>query len=208
MVKLSRLLLAAPAHAGDDAPVRVVLASASPRRKQLLETCGLDVLVRPADVDETPQEGEAPADLVGRLARAKCFAVDAPDDDDVVVAADTVVVLDEQILNKPVDDADAFRMIRALAGRGHHVLTGTCVRRGADARARVVRTEVTFRTLDDDEIRAYLARGDHRDKAGAYGIQAAAGALVDTVVGSYPNVVGLPVREVLEDVRALVGDGA
>ena len=182
--------------------MHVVLASASPRRRALLEAAGLVVDVRPAHVDETPAPGEAPATLVRRLARAKAFAVDGGRRP--VVAADTVVVLDDRVLNKPDDDDDAFAMIRALAGRGHVVVTGTCVRVGDAVAARETTTGVTFRPLTDDEIRAYLARGEHMDKAGAYGIQAAGGALVDEVRGSYPNVVGLPVREVLADLRRLV----
>lgn len=185
---------------------RIVLASQSPRRRALLEAAGFSLDVRPASLDETPRPGEPAEDLVLRLSRAKAFAVQAAPDE-IVLAADTVVVLDGAVLNKPVDDAEAFAMIRRLAGRAHRVLTGTCVRRGEAARARVVATEVTFRPLQDEEIRAYLARGEHADKAGAYGIQGAGGSLVDTVVGSYPNVVGLPVKEAREDLLAM-GAGA
>ncbi len=180
-----------------------MLASASPRRRSLLEACGFTLDVRPADVDEAPRPGEAPADLVIRLARAKCFAVQASSEE-LVVAADTIVVLGGAILNKPVDDDDARRMIRRLAGRTHEVLTGTCVRRGEVARERVVRTEVSFRPLTEHEVEAYIALREHQDKAGAYGIQGAAGALVDRVVGSYPNVIGLPVKEVREDLMELL----
>lgn len=177
----------------------IVLASASPRRLQLLRACGLDVEVRAADVDERERPGERAADMVLRLARAKARAVTG----ELVVAADTTVVLDERILTKPADAAAAREMLTSLAGRAHHVLTGWCVRAGAREQTGVVRTEVVFRALTAAEVDAYVATGEPFDKAGGYGIQGAGGALVDTVQGSYPNVVGLPVREVLAALREL-----
>jgi septum formation protein len=182
----------------------VVLASASPRRRALLEAAGIAVSVQPPHVDETPAGDEAPATLVARLARAKAAAVDA---DAVVVAADTTVALGSLIFNKPVDDADAERMLRALSGRTHEVLTGWCVRRGDIAEDGVVATRVTFRALDDTDIASYLATGEHRDKAGAYGIQGAAAVLVDRVEGSLTSVIGLPVAEVVGALRRLASRG-
>ncbi len=186
----------------------VVLASASPRRLQLLATAGVVVTVMPTDIDETPHEGESPADLVRRLACEKAAASTAMGA--LVIAADTTVALGSVILNKPLDDDDARRMLHLLSGRRHSVFTGWCVRdtRGVDAGAAavvvagVVETGVVFRELDDDDISAWLATGEHLDKAGAYGIQGAAAALVATVDGSLTNVIGLPVDEVLRALRA------
>lgn len=180
----------------------VVLASASPRRRQLLNAVGIAVVVAPADLDETPCDRESPRELVLRLARAKAGAAGAVDG--LVVAADTIVAVDGEILNKPVDDDDARRMLRLLSGRTHSVFTGWCVRDGRDdsEHAGVVETGVSFRVLDDDDIAAYLATGEHRDKAGAYGIQGAAAALVASINGSLTNVIGLPVDEVLAALRA------
>jgi septum formation protein len=187
----------------EDVPIRVVLASASPRRRDLLRAAGVDAEVRAADVDETPLAGELPEALVVRLASAKAAAVGASDDDAIVIAADTTVALGAAIFNKPVDDVDAARMLSALSGRAHHVHTGFCVRRGGDVVEGAVATRVTFRSLRDDDIAAYLATGEHRDKAGAYGIQGAAAVLVERVDGSITNVIGLPVAEVLAAVASL-----
>ncbi len=178
----------------------VVLASASPRRRQLLNAAGVVVVVAPTDLDETPGTNEAPRDLVVRLARAKAAAAGAVDG--LVVAADTTVAVDDEILNKPIDDDDARRMLRLLSGRAHSVFTGWCVRDGAAESAGVVETTVTFRTLDDDDIEAWLATGEHRDKAGAYGVQGAAASLVAQIHGSLTNVIGLPLDEVLHALRA------
>lgn len=179
-------------------PVRLVLASASPRRQALLAACGFDLVVDAADVDEAVVDDEAPADLVLRLARAKASAVARRHPADaIVVAADTTVALDRAILNKPVDDADARRMLGLLSGQTHSVLTGFCVRRGDVVRDGVVVTAVAFRALRDVDVDAYLRTGEHRDKAGAYGIQGAAAVLVSSVAGSLTNVIGLPIDEVV-----------
>lgn len=184
----------------------VVLASSSPRRRDLLRAAGVDVVVRPADIDEDPLPGEEPDVLVRRLALAKAEAVAAAAGDAVVVAADTTVALGTAVFNKPVDDVDAARMLATLSGQTHHVHTGFCVRRGASIAAGVVATAVTFRSLTADDIRAYLATGEHRDKAGAYGIQGAASVLVARVDGSLTNVIGLPVDEVLAAISRLRSD--
>ncbi len=180
--------------------MRIVLASASPRRLQLLQGCAFDVEVRAPGVDEAKLPGEAPAAMVQRLAHAKAGAVDV-DDRAVVVAADTTVVLDGRALEKPDGAADAVSMLTRLSGRAHDVLTGFCVRGPRGERVGLVRTEVRFRPLSAAEIEAYVATGEPLDKAGAYGIQGRGGALVDAVFGSYPNVVGLPVAEVVAAVR-------
>jgi septum formation protein len=172
----------------------LVLASASPRRRELLAGLGLRFDVRPADVDETPRPGEPPADLVERLAGAKAAAVGASRRE-VVVAADTVVVADGDALGKPVGGDDAARMLRRLGGRTHHVLTGVAVRLGAALTSGVVSTEVTFRPLTEADIAWYVATGEPLDKAGAYAIQGVGGLFVERIDGSYHNVVGLPLAQ-------------
>lgn len=169
----------------------MVLASASPRRLVLLRRLGVEPMVRPADVDETPRPGEAPADLVERLAGAKARSVQA-DPADLVVAADTVVAMGTRVLGKPRDVEDASRMLAELSGRDHHVLTGVAVRRGGRAHADVETTRVRFRLLDPHEIAWYVATGEPDDKAGAYGLQGAGAALVEGIDGSDTNVIGLP----------------
>ena len=178
----------------------LVLASRSPRRSELLRSVGLDPVVRPADIDETPLVDEAPADYVRRLSAAKAEAVAGPGE--VVVAADTTIDLDGAILEKPVDRADATRMLRSLSGREHRCHTGVTVRRGDHARTAVVTTTVRFVEITDEAREWYLDTGDADDKAGAYGIQGAAGAFVERVEGSVTNVVGLPLAETLDLVRA------
>lgn len=184
----------------------VVLASSSPRRRELMEAAGYALTVRPADIDETPRAGELPAALVARLAVEKAAVVAAlVGADDIVVAADTAVVLDDDALNKPVDEADARRMLRALSGRAHEVMTGWTVRRGAASRRGVAVTTVTFRAIDDDDISRWLAKGAYADKAGAYAIQGDAVAFVARVEGSLTNVIGLPVEVIcgaIDDVLA------
>lgn len=176
----------------------LILASASPRRRELLDRMGLAHVVVPADVDETPLPGEAPEELVSRLAEAKAthvlraHAADRP----VVLAADTVVVVDGTVLGKPADAADAAAMLRRLSGRTHEVLTGVAVARGDRVEVVVERTAVTFAELDDAEIAAYVGTGEPLDKAGAYGIQGRGGNFVTRIEGSYDNVVGLPTRTV------------
>ena len=182
----------------------IVLASGSPRRRDLLTAAGFSVAVVPPDLDETAHPGEPPPALVERLAREKAAAV-AEGRDALVVAGDTVVVLDDSILGKPRDGADAGRMLRQLSGRTHAVLGGWCVRRRSQVLSGVERTEVRFRTISDAEIEAYIATGEPRDKAGAYGIQERGGAFVETVMGSFDNVVGLPLATVRAAILALSG---
>jgi septum formation protein len=180
---------------------RLILASASPRRRELLGRLGVAFEVHPVDADETPRPGEAAADLVRRLAVAKAEAalVDlagVAGDDTVVVAADTEVVLDGEVLGKPADADDAARILRRLAGRTHEVLTGVAVAASwgdtAAVESRVARTAVTMTDLSAQEIAWYVGTGEPLDKAGAYGIQGAGGLFVSSIEGSYDNVVGLP----------------
>ena len=181
-------------------PDRLVLASASPRRRQLLETIGLEVEVRPVSVHETVRPGETGVDAAERLAREKAEAA-ACSDGEVLVAADTLVVLDGESMGKPADDAEARAFLERLSGRTHEVVTGYCVRRGDRLATDHVTTRVRFRDLDGPTIDAYVASGESADKAGAYGIQGRGAALVESLEGSYSNVVGLPLTEVLAELR-------
>ncbi len=178
----------------------LVLASGSPRRRDMLAAVGLSFTVSPAAIEEHRSEGESPVAFSERMARAKAAAVDG----EVVLAADTVVHLGKAIFPKPRDAEHAVDMLLALSGREHLVTTGTCVRSGDALRVRHVTTRVRFRAIAQAEVRRYVASGEPLDKAGAYGIQGRGGHLVDRVVGSYTNVVGLPLGEVLGDL-ALVG---
>lgn len=172
----------------------IVLASASPRRRQLLEMLHLPVLVQPADVQEIPLPGEDPERYARRLARDKARAVPGG----LVLGADTIVVLDDAILEKPRDTEDAVAMLRRLQGRTHHVVTAVCLVADGIERVRHDRTAVTFRAADDEMLRAYVATGEPLDKAGAYGIQGWGAALVERIEGDFFGVMGLPVRLVLE----------
>ncbi|MBX2801716.1 MAG: Maf family protein [Myxococcales bacterium] len=178
----------------------VWLASGSPRRRALLTWCGIEVEVHPADVDETRRPSDDPVAHAERLAATK--GATAPEDR-VVVAADTVVHQGDRIFDKPVDRSEAARHLAALSGAQHAVTTGVCVGRGTQHTVFSVTTRVRFRELSTAEIDAYLATGDADDKAGAYGIQGRAGAFVGEVVGSWTNVVGLPVEETLQVLRQL-----
>jgi septum formation protein len=181
---------------------RLVLASASPRRAELLARLGLEPTIRPAHVDESPHPDEPPADLVVRLAATKAAAVaDRDRTDEVVLAADTEVVVDDQVLGKPLDRDDAATMLRALSGRTHEVVTGLAVQRGDTARLAQVTTQVTFRTLTPTEIDWYLATGEPSDKAGGYALQGAGAVLVERIDGSDTNVIGLPLAETVALLR-------
>jgi len=182
-------------------PLPLILASGSPRRRELLARMGYSFETCATDVDEHVN-GHA-RDIVGTLAARKAEAAAAQYSRGVVIASDTLVSIDGAPLGKPVDAADAFRMLRSLSGREHEVFTGVCVIDAATGRreSRVVRTGVRFRALEDEEIRAYIATGEPMDKAGAYAIQGGAGPFVTTLDGSFENVVGFPV----DDVRELLG---
>jgi septum formation protein len=179
--------------------MRLVLASGSPRRRELLALLGLPFDVVPTDVDESVRPGEAPTELVRRLAIQKAQAAERCDIADVVVlAADTIVELAGEILGKPADADDARRMLRALSARTHRVHTGVAVRRDGSAACEVVTTSVTMAPMSDAAIEWYLATGEPTDKAGAYAIQGAGGAFVAAIEGSASNVVGLPLATVVD----------
>ena len=166
-----------------------MLASASPRRAELLRAAGIEFDVLATDVDETPRAGERAYDYVTRLAAEKARAVTPQAGGRPVLAADTAVVVDGEILGKPRDAADARRMLRMLSGRVHEVMTGVCV----DSVSRVDVTTVEFAQLSEDEIARYVASGEPMDKAGGYAIQGLASRFIRRIDGSYSNVVGLPV---------------
>jgi septum formation protein len=209
----------------------LVLASASPRRQELLRNAGISFTVQPADIDETPLPGEPPRACAERLAQEKALAVWGTRPQDMVLGADTIVVVEETILGKPVDAEDGVRMLRRLSGRVHRVITGVCVvqtpasrqlpaasesRSGhfSELASEVLRTEnrelrtgsettlVTMDELSDEEIRDYVASGEPMDKAGAYAIQGRASRWIPRIEGDYSNVVGLPVALV----RRMLGE--
>lgn len=180
----------------------LVLASASPRRRELLERLGLRFAVDPADIDETPRPGEPPAAYAARMAREKADVCAARRRTDFVLAADTVVAVGPRILGKPTDRAEARVMLEAISGRTHQVLTGYCVRGAAEA-TRTVSTEVDVAKLPSRELEAYLESGEWQGKAGAYAIQGIFAYAVTAVRGSYTNVVGLPLAEVVRDLVRL-----
>jgi len=178
----------------------IILASASPRRTELMALAGIEFSVVPADICEDVLPNELPAEHVMRLSREKADAVAAVTKGRFFIGADTVVVLDDRIMGKPADEAEAFRMLSALSGRNHEVITGFTVYDKVSEihLSRCVRTEVTFRELSEQELHAYIASGCPMDKAGAYAIQGGAVHFVRSICGSYSNVVGLPVAELYE----------
>jgi septum formation protein len=192
--------------------VELVLASSSARRSELLSQVGLTFEIRPADIDESVHAGEPPIKYVRRLSVEKAAAVARPGE--IVVAADTTVEVDGEILAKPVDGDDARRMLRLLSGRVHQVHTGVTVAmtgaagRSSTSHTQVVHTAVTFVELDDATVDWYVRTGEPDGKAGGYAIQGAGGALVERLDGSVTNVIGLPLAETLETIRlALSGRG-
>jgi septum formation protein len=180
---------------------RLILASASPRRRTLLQEAGIAFDAIAVDVDERPLAGEAPDAYVQRLAREKALAGRAQYPHAPVLGADTTVVIGREILGKPIDDAEAARMLDRLSGRAHDVLTAVALIWSAGDRVAIDRTEVWFKPLSPDDIAQYVATREPRDKAGAYAIQGGAAAFVQRIEGSYSNVVGLPMAVVLQLLR-------
>ena len=185
----------------------LVLASASPRRRELLQNAGIPFIIQASKIPELPREGEAPQACAERLAREKALDVFRQRPQDFVLGADTIVIADGQILGKPRDAADAARMLRLLSGRTHQVTTGVCLvgpdRKGRSSlqETRSETTRVTMSKLMDDDIESYVATGEPLDKAGAYAIQGIASRWISRIEGDYFNVVGLPVSLVYRMLR-------
>jgi len=179
----------------------LVLASASPRRRELLRNAGILFEVQPANIAEGPLPGESAKDCAERLAREKALVVAAQRPNDVVLGADTIVVVDNQILGKPSNAADATRMLRLLSGREHQVITGVCLVFEGKATVASETTSVTMSEITDQEIAGYIASGEPMDKAGAYAIQGIASRWIPRIEGDYSNVVGLPVALVFGMLR-------
>lgn len=184
---------------------KIVLASTSPRRAELLKQIGVEFELASGNVPERPHPDEAPADYITRLARAKVIAVSRERETGLIIGADTVVVLDGQLLGKPEDEADAERMLRSLSGRWHAVMTGVALYDVATGQevADFDKTLVRFARLSNQEIEWYVKTGEPMDKAGAYGIQGLGGLFVDEIAGNYYNVVGLPLPLVYRLARRL-----
>lgn len=195
--------------------MKIILASGSPRRKELLTWAGVNFEIKVSDVDETPIKKELPAQMVRRLSKEKALAVGftltKEDESSIIIAADTTVVSPRgKILGKPVDEAEALKMIGEIQGKTHQVLTGYSlvkVVRGKVQKqvSKVIKTQVTMRKLSKDEQKYYLSRGESMDKAGSYAAQGYGMVLIEKINGSYTNVVGLPMKEVLEDLKKLGG---
>jgi septum formation protein len=170
----------------------VVLASSSPRRRELLNLIGIAHEVRPANLDESMRPRETPRRHAERLARDKASAIAMRDPDLITIAADTIVVINRKVLGKPTDKEDAARMLAMLSGREHTVITAVAVSRGKKLRSAIEEVRVKFRRLREDEIEAYIATGEPMDKAGAYGIQGYGATIVERIEGDYFAVMGLP----------------
>ncbi len=185
--------------------MRWVLASASPRRRRFLEAVGFPCLVDPAHLEEVRRPGESPEEFVRRAAQDKLFEVKARHQDALTIAADTIVVVGDRVLGKPVDDSDARAMLRRLSGRWHRVLTAVAVAAPWAMTERVAESLVKFRTLTADEIDVYVRSGEPRDKAGAYGLQGLGTMLVERIEGSCSNVAGFPLEAFFSIVEELCG---
>ncbi len=179
--------------------MNIILASSSPRRLALLGNFGFDIHLKTPEVDETPLENENPAEMVIRLAKLKANAVFLEENmkNWPIIAADTTVCCENQILSKPENKQDAIRILSFLSGKKHEVITGYCIKKDKQEISGIVKTEIIFRNLSQDEIKRYVETEEPLDKAGAYGIQGYGASLVKTINGSYSNVVGLPVDKVL-----------
>jgi septum formation protein len=173
--------------------MHIVLASASPRRQELLRKAGIEFVVHPANIEEVRRRDETPQEFAERMAREKADAIHRLLADGFVLAADTVVVVDGQVLGKPNDREDAIRMLRLLSGRKHDVITAVCLRGANFEDVRSETTAVCFSMMTESEIRDYVASGEPLDKAGAYAIQGKAARWITGIEGDYNNVVGLPV---------------
>jgi septum formation protein len=183
---------------------KIILASKSPRRAEILRAVGWDFETSPANIDETLLDSEDAITYVKRLAREKAEYIAGADPGKLVLGADTVVVVDGEIMGQPSDDQDAQRMLKMLSGKWHEVVTGVALLRGDEAIVDHERTRVRFAELSDDEVEWYVSTGEPHDKAGAYAIQGVGGIFIKEIEGDYFNIVGLPVRLVYEMLRKMI----
>ena len=179
----------------------LILASQSPRRRELLAMVGLEFTIMTADIDETMDSALSVEDAVAQVCGKKAAAVGASHPDDLIIAADTIVVVDGRVLGKPHTEDEARAMLRLLSGRHHTVMTAYCLWQNGQADTHVEQTHLKFRNLSDEEIDAYVATGSPMDKAGAYGIQDQAAIFVESLDGDYYNVMGLPLCSLVQDLR-------
>ena len=180
----------------------IILASQSPRRKELLSMCGFEFEIKPAEADETLPEGISPKDAVEYLSKIKAEAID--DNENIIIGADTVVALGNEILGKPSDDEDAYNMLSSLSGKIHSVFTGVTLKKKDKIITFHSETEVEFYEITDEEIKNYIATGEHKDKAGSYAIQGFGGLFIKGIRGDYNNVVGLPVAELSRKIKEFI----
>lgn len=185
--------------------MNIILASSSPRRLMLLSNFGFDIQVRIPDVDETPLENENATDMVIRLAKLKANALLLPENmkNWPIIAADTTVCCETQILGKPQDKQDAIRILSFLSGKKHEVISGYCIKKDKQLIAGLAITKIVFRNLSKNEIKLYVETEEPMDKAGAYGIQGHGASLIKAINGSYSNVIGLPVDKILASLNSL-----
>ena len=183
--------------------MELILASQSPRRKELLGLFGIPFVIRAADIDETMDNTKSPFEEVARVSCCKALAVER-ETDDVVIAADTIVVCEGRVLGKPHSEAEAIQMLQLLSGRDHQVMTGVTVLRGSEVITFTEVTDLHFRELTEGEIRCYVASGEPMDKAGAYGIQGGAALFCQKMAGDYYNVMGLPVCRLWQVLQQMV----
>ena len=184
-------------------PMQLILASASPRRQELLKLFGVPFTVRVADIDETMDLTKAPFDEVARVSRLKAMAIPR-EAEDVVIAADTIVVCEDRVLGKPHSEEEARQMLRLLSGRDHQVMTGCTILRGEQCETFTEVTDLHFRPLSEGEIARYVESGEPMDKAGSYGIQGGAALFCERMVGDYYNVMGLPVCRLGQVLRKIL----
>lgn len=182
---------------------KIILASSSPRRRELLTNAEVKFDICIKNTDETIPDGLSPAESTEYLARKKAEAIAGVNSDAIILGADTVVVLDGEILGKPADKDDAYRMLKMLSGREHEVITGVCLVSGSNTETFHCTSKVRFYELSDEEIRHYIASGEPMDKAGAYGIQGKGCVLVESIEGDFFNIVGLPVAKVVREIKQI-----
>lgn len=176
----------------------IILASSSPRRSKLLKDAGVDFIVEPSDIEELIDETLEPKEIVVSLAEQKAEAVSIKHHDDIVIAADTIVVFNGEILGKPKDEDDAYRMLKMLSNETHQVFTGVALQQGDKKHSFCSKTEVKMKKLSELEINGYIQTKEPMDKAGAYGIQGLGGALVESYQGDFFTIVGLPLKDLLQ----------